>query len=89
MREPAGCAVSSSPLEGSLTAAAISKAIRATTEAHLLCYGAFAVIKALTELRDTVSTEAPVTALALASVDDDIVVDVMASEVASEADYEP
>ena len=87
MREPTGCAVSSSPLEGSLTAAAIGKAIRATTEAHLLCYGAFAVIKALTELRETVSTEATVTALA--SVDDDFVVDLMASEVASEADYEP
>lgn len=77
-----GC--SRTPDGESLTAAAVGRAVRAATEAHLVCYGAFAVATALAELRGGAAAPAS-TRLPFEAAGGDAALD----EDGSEADYEP
>jgi len=74
----------------SVTEAAVGKAVRAATEAHLVCYGAFAVATALAELRSRPpADEAPLSVVEATM--DAAVEDSTGGEPDGgfEADYEP
>lgn len=84
-----------SPDAASLSsAAAIGRAARAATEAHLVCFGSFAVATALAELRGAggvavgppTASAAPPMATGVAMADDELPA---ASSGGEEADYEP
>ena len=74
---------------------AVRKAVRATTEAHLVCFGAFAVSTVLSELRSGAAPAAMIPAdvsVGIASGPGSLVPSLPPSEaddMCSEADYEP